>query len=75
MLNLGHRIIGHTFMRISRTGPAYLPIDTIELIGGELPAKEMRLVMAWAEIHKEELLDNWSALQRGRLPSKIEPLR
>lgn len=33
-------------------------IETIELIGGELPAKEMRLVMAWAEIHKEELLDN-----------------
>lgn len=50
-------------------------IDTIELIGGGLPAKEMRLVVAWAEIHRQELLDNWKALQRGRLPSKIEPLR
>ncbi len=50
-------------------------IDTIELIGGELPAKEARLVVAWAEIHQQELIENWQALQHGRLPSKIEPLR
>ena len=50
-------------------------IDTIELIGGELPAREIHLVVAWAEIHRQELLENWNALQRGRLPSKIEPLR
>ena len=50
-------------------------IDTIELIGGELPAKETRLVVAWAEIHRQELLENWNTLQSGRLPSKIEPLR
>ena len=50
-------------------------IDTIELIGGELPARETRLVLAWTEIHRQALLDNWNALQAGRLPSKIEPLR
>ena len=50
-------------------------IDTIELIGGELPAKETRLVAAWTEIHRQELIENWNALQRGRLPFKIEPLR
>ncbi len=50
-------------------------IDIVEIIGGELPAKEARLVLAWAEIHQQELLDNWKTLQSGRLPSKIEPLR
>jgi hypothetical protein len=50
-------------------------IDTIELIGGELPARETRLVLAWTEIHRQELVDNWNTLQAGRLPSKIEPLR
>jgi hypothetical protein len=50
-------------------------IDAVELVGGELPARETRLVVAWAEIHRQELLDNWNALQNGRLPSKIEPLR
>jgi len=54
---------------------AIFTIDTIELIGGELPAKETRLVVAWAEIHRPELFGNWNALQSGRLPSKIEPLR
>ncbi len=50
-------------------------IDTIELIGGELPARETRLVLAWTEIHLQELLDDWTALQGGLLPFKIEPLR
>jgi hypothetical protein len=31
-------------------------IDTIELIGGELPRRQRRLVEAWAELHQTELL-------------------
>jgi hypothetical protein len=50
-------------------------IDDIELVGGGLPARETRLVVAWAEIHRQELLENWNVLQNGRLPAKIEPLR
>ena len=50
-------------------------IDTIEPIGGSLPARQERLAVAWAEIHKAELLENWSALQAGRRAVKIEPLR
>ncbi len=50
-------------------------IDTIEIIGGDFPARETRLALAWAEIHRQELLDNWTDLQAGRLPAKIEPLR
>ncbi len=50
-------------------------IEPVELIRGGLPNKETRLVLAWAEIHRQGLLDNWDTLQAGRLPSKIEPLR
>ncbi len=50
-------------------------IDAIELIGGNLPRRQLRLVEAWVEIHQRELLDNWERLQAGHLPSKIEPLR
>jgi nucleoid-associated protein YgaU len=50
-------------------------IDTVELIGGELPRRQRRLVEAWAEIHHAELLTAWTRLQSGRLPAKIEPLR
>ena len=50
-------------------------IDTVELIGGELPQRQRRLVEAWAEIHHAELRTAWERLQAGRPPGKIEPLR
>ena len=54
---------------------AVISIDTVELIGGNLPQKESRLVEAWAELHQGELLENWERLQSGQLPYKIAPLR
>jgi hypothetical protein len=50
-------------------------IDSIELIGGSLPLRQQRLVEAWAELHQEELLDNWNRLQHGDFPFRIAPLR
>ena len=50
-------------------------IDSVECIGGALPRRQERLVEAWAEIHREELQQNWDLLQSGRPPVKIEPLR
>lgn len=42
---------------------------------GSLPAKQLRLVMAWIEIHSEELLANWALCQNVEKPFKIEPLK
>jgi Domain of unknown function (DUF4160) len=50
-------------------------VDTIELIGGELPLRQRRLVEAWGELHQAELIEAWDRLQGGRSPGKIEPLR
>lgn len=50
-------------------------VDVIERIGGSLPNRQERLVVAWAEIHQRELLEDWSTLQAGRAAFKIEPLR
>jgi Domain of unknown function (DUF4160) len=50
-------------------------LDPVECIGGDLPSVQQRLVEAWAEIHREELLQDWKLLQSGRPPLKIEPLR
>jgi len=52
-----------------------IAIDAIELIGGHLPPRQLKLVKIWAEIHQSELLDDWKRLQAGRPPVKIEPLR
>lgn len=52
-----------------------LAIDTLEVLGGDLPRAQMRLVEAWAEIHRAELDLDWALLQSGQPPVKIDPLR
>ena len=43
-------------------------------IKGSLPSKGARLVLAWYEIHKDELIENWNSLSSGKSHVKIEPL-
>ena len=50
-------------------------IHSIERLAGSLPRRQERLVLAWAELHQTELLTDWAALQQGRPPIKIEPLK
>ena len=50
-------------------------IDPIELLAGDLPRRQRRLVEAWAELHQDELKKDWSTLQEGRSPDPIEPLK
>lgn len=54
---------------------AVIDIYTCELSEGKLPSKQMKLVLAWAEVHKEELLADWELASNGELPFKIEPLK
>ena len=45
------------------------------LIKGDMPARQQKLIAAWATIHHDELVGNWK-LASGRQPVyKIEPLR
>lgn len=52
-----------------------IDIRTAEVIKGTFPKKQLRLVVAWTELHTEELLANWKLAIASELPSKIEPLR
>ena len=45
------------------------------LIEGEMPKAQMKLIAAWAEIHKSELLANWDLAMNEEPLYKIEPLR
>jgi hypothetical protein len=40
-----------------------------------LPKSKMKLVQAWIEIHRDNLLANWKPAVEGQQPFKIEPLR
>ena len=50
-------------------------IDSIELLAGQLPLRQKRLVEAWAELHQNELVTDWARLQSGQAPLKIDPLQ
>jgi hypothetical protein len=53
---------------------AILDINKCEITEGDFPVKQTKLVLAWAELHKEELLANWKIATNGELPFKINPL-
>ncbi|MGD9731371.1 MAG: DUF4160 domain-containing protein [Desulfamplus sp.] len=53
---------------------ASFSIDSIEIIEGELPRKQKRLVQAWAELHIDELKANWQLAMNQETLYKINPL-
>ncbi len=54
---------------------AVINIQDGELMDGKLPLRQLRLVNAWIEIHKEELMADWNLCQNGEKPYSIEPLK
>ena len=53
---------------------AAIDIQDGEILTGQLPRKQLRLVQAWIELHRDELLANWQLTIQGELPYKIAPL-
>ncbi len=44
-----------------------------EMLASELPRKELRLVQAWIELHRDELLADWELAVSEETPYKIAP--
>lgn len=45
-----------------------------EILAGELPKKQLRLVQAWIELRRDELAADWDLAANGEQPYKIDPL-
>jgi hypothetical protein len=54
---------------------AVISIAPTELLAGSLPKRDLRLVLAWAQLHESELLANWERAKRSEILAWIEPLR
>ena len=39
------------------------------------PRKQTKLVLAWAELHQEDLMADWELVMNGEEPFKIQPLQ
>jgi hypothetical protein len=70
----GHHHLPHFHVKY-QGDQAVFGLTPIELLSGSLPRKQQRLVEAWAELHVEELIEDWKLLESGRLPRPIAPLQ
>lgn len=52
-----------------------MDLQNFEFIEGDLPSKQKRLVLAWAELHHDELMADWKLFMNGEEPFKIQPLQ
>ena len=46
-----------------------------EILEGDMPSSKMKLIEAWMEIHKDDLLANWELLSNGEQHFRIQPLQ
>lgn len=54
---------------------AVIAIPEGDVLEGGLPSNKLRLVEAWIEIHRDELMADWMLASHGNAIFKIEPLR
>lgn len=52
-----------------------LSIPDGKILEGSIPANKMKLVLAWIEIHQDELMADWELASQGQNVFPIEPLR
>ncbi|PQJ96158.1 DUF4160 domain-containing protein [Chromatium okenii] len=52
-----------------------LAIPNGEILEGQLPNRQMKLLQAWIELHQDELMADWFLASSGQTPFKIDPLR
>jgi hypothetical protein len=54
---------------------ASIAIESGDVLAGQIPPKQLKLVQAWIELHQDELLANWQLVNEGEEPYKIAPLQ
>lgn len=54
---------------------AVILINDPKVIQGALPSRQLKLVLAWAVLHQEELMENWNNIESSQELKKIQPLQ
>lgn len=50
-------------------------INELEVYEGEMPSKQLKMLLGWAAFHQEELKENWELAEKRQELFQIEPLR
>ena len=54
---------------------AVFGIESGEVLDGNLPRRQTRLVQAWIELRRDELMADWSLAVKGEAVFPIDPLK
>lgn len=54
---------------------AAISIADGEVLDGSVPPRQLKLVQAWIEIHREDLMLDWQLAVAGEVPFRIAPLQ
>ena len=55
-------------------GDAKIRIDNLEVLSSTLKRRQLRMVLAWAEIHQDEPAANWQRARARETLIAIDPL-
>jgi len=76
VITMYHDDHGHAHFHAQHAdGHAKVRIDNLEPIESSLQRRQLRFVLAWAELHQPELEENWRRARAGATLEEIEPLR
>ena len=50
-------------------------IRSLSVLEGRLPARALGMVIEWASLHQDELLENWNLTRQQQAPQRIDPLK
>lgn len=50
-------------------------INDIEVLEGNLPNKQLKMLLGWAALHQEEIIENWNLAEGKQDLFPIEPLK
>ncbi|HEY5582731.1 MAG TPA: DUF4160 domain-containing protein [Rhodoferax sp.] len=67
-------VLAHIHVRYQNFRAA-VAVEDGELLAGELPARQLRMVQVWVDLHREELLADWALAKEGTEPFRIDPLK
>jgi hypothetical protein len=73
LIDIQHHNLPHFHAKYAEF-EASIRIEDGEVLAGELPRKQLRLVQAWIELHRDELQADWELAVAGENPYKITPL-
>lgn len=72
--DIGRHSLPHIHVRYQGFNAAVNLLDGA-LLDGNFPLKQLKLVQAWIEIRREELMADWELAVSGEEPFRIAPLQ